>query len=320
VDSTTFSNITGQIVFSKILQAFDNPALVGTSLIGTTPTRLDGEKLPGIAQLADEGEVVKEGMPYPNKGMAEEYLETPPIDKRGFIVPVTKEAVFYDRTNLVLQRASQVGDSLALGKEKRILDAILGEATTFKTGGTWSWKGDSTIEVYEAGAVDYTNTWALNLLTRVLSDYADLDAVELLFSNMTDPSTQEPVLIPDARQLLVVPALHNMARRIVNTTELRRGDSNASETSAGDKGAYNIFTSPLFSARLASNKTTSWWVGNFARAFTYMENWPITVSQAPTNNEAEFTSDIVARYKASEKGQIAVMAPHFVVKSTGAGS
>ena len=37
-------------------------------------------------------------------------MPTPQTAKRGFIVPVTKEAIFFDRTNLVLQRAAEVGD------------------------------------------------------------------------------------------------------------------------------------------------------------------------------------------------------------------
>ena len=40
-----------------------------------------------------------------------------------------------------------------------------------------------------------------------------------------------------------------------------------------------------------------------------MENWPITVVQAPTNSEAEFTQDIVVRFKASERGTAAIMEP-----------
>ena len=48
-----------------------------------------------------------------------------------------------------------------------------------------------------------------------------------------------------------------------------------------------------------------------------MENWPITVTQAPPNSEAEFTHDIVARFKASERGAAAVLNPRYVVKNTG---
>ena len=48
-----------------------------------------------------------------------------------------------------------------------------------------------------------------------------------------------------------------------------------------------------------------------------MENWPITVTQAPANSEAEFNQDIVLRFKASERGAAAVIDPRYVVKSTG---
>ncbi len=317
VDSTAFSNITGQIAYSAILQAFEMPGLVGGSLTTTIPTRLSGEKLPGIGQVGDKAAIVKEGMPYPNVGFGEEYIETPETDKRGFIVPVTKEAIFFDRTNLVLQRAAQVGEWLALNKEKRILDAVLGEASTFATGGKWKYKG-SEYDVYETNAVDYASYFYLNMHTAALTDYTDLDAVEILFGNMTDPVTQEPILIPPQRQLLVVPDLEQTASRIVNSTETRLvTGTNYTTVSPGDKSSYDIVKSPYFKSRLASNGTTSWWVGNFAKAFAYMENFPMTVTQAPANSEPEFSADIVARYKASERGAVAVKAPHYVVKSNG---
>ena len=40
-----------------------------------------------------------------------------------------------------------------------------------------------------------------------------------------------------------------------------------------------------------------------------MENWPITVVQAPANSEAQFNQDIVVRFKASERGTPAIMEP-----------
>jgi hypothetical protein len=45
-----------------------------------------------------------------------------------------------------------------------------------------------------------------------------------------------------------------------------------------------------------------------------MENWPITVTQSPLNSEADFTSDVVVRFKASERGAAAVLNPRYVVK------
>jgi len=320
VDSTAFSNITGQIVYSKILQAFEMAGLVGTGLIPTVPTRLSGEKLPGIAQMADEDEEVGEGMPFSEKGFGEEYLNTPETVKRGFIVPVTKEAIFFDRTNLILQRAGQVGESLALGKEKRILKAILGEASTFATGGKWKWKGTE-YAVFNTTAVDWASYFYINDAVNVLTDYTDLDEVETLFDNMTDPNNQEPILIPPARQLLVVPSLKATARRIVNSTEIRKATASSVNWMIGpnDKMDYEVLSSPLFRTQLASNTTTSWWVGNFSKAFAYMENWPITVVREPANAPVEFERDVIVRFKASERGAVAVIAPHYVCRSVGTG-
>jgi hypothetical protein len=59
-----------------------------------------------------------------------------------------------------------------------------------------------------------------------------------------------------------------------------------------------------------------WLLGNFKKAFAYMENWPITVTQSPLGSEADFTQDIVVRFKASERGTPAVINPRYVVKCT----
>src|SRR5687767_10577907 len=40
VDTSTFSSITGQIVFSKILEGFNSEAFVASRLVDTVPTRL----------------------------------------------------------------------------------------------------------------------------------------------------------------------------------------------------------------------------------------------------------------------------------------
>ena len=69
-------------------------------------------------------------MPYPNVGLSEDYIETPSTTKHGFIVPVTREAIFFDRTHLILQRAAEVGEVLGLHKEKRLIDLVIGARTT----------------------------------------------------------------------------------------------------------------------------------------------------------------------------------------------
>jgi hypothetical protein len=46
-----------------------------------------------------------------------------------------------------------------------------------------------------------------------------------------------------------------------------------------------------------------------------MENWPITVTQAPAGNADDFNRDIVAKYKCSERGQYAVIEPRVMVEN-----
>ena len=58
----------------------------------------------------------------------------------------------------------------------------------------------------------------------------------------------------------------------------------------------------LVASGVAAAAAQKYWLGDPAKAFAYMENWPITVVQAPNNSEAEFNQDIVARYKASGAG------------------
>jgi hypothetical protein len=43
----------------------------------------------------------------------------------------------------------------------------------------------------------------------------------------------------------------------------------------------------------------------------------ITVTQAPLNSEAEFSQDIIFRFKASERGAAAVINPRYIVWCTG---
>lgn len=315
VNTGAFSNIVGQIVFSKILDEYQMETQLFSSLVSTVSTNLNGEKIPGMSQIGDQAEAVGEGVAFPTAGFGEDYIETPQTVKRGMIVPVTKEAIFFDRTNLILSRASEVGKWLGVNKEKRIADVVLGVTNNYK------WKGTA-YDTYQA-----TTPW-INLQTsNELQDWTDIDTLELLFAAMVDPHTGEPITIT-ARTLLVMPDKAHLARMILNATEVVKADMQVNATTYRTLASnpimgYTPVVSALAKARLvaasvsASDAAKYMFFGDFKRAFAYMENWPITVVQAPQNSEAEFVQDIVVRYKASERGVAAVMNPRYVIKSTG---
>jgi hypothetical protein len=317
VDVTAFSNITGQVVRAKILESYTQEAFVVSKLVDIIPTRLDGEKIPGIGRVKDEIAEVRPGMPYPSLGFAEDYIETPQTTKRGFIVPVTKEAIFFDRTHLILQRAAEVGEVLGLNKEKRLVDLLIGTTNNYK------WKGTAYNTYYASGD---GGPW-INVTDEELVDWTDVDAAEQLFADILDPNTEEPVLVK-ATTVLVMPAYRHAAHRVFNAAEITYTAAGAetATTAANPLGSYRVVESRLAYRRIiasgeAAEDAKKWWfIGDFRKAFAYMENWPITVTQSPPNSEAEFNQDIVLRFKASERGAAAVINPRYVVKSTGAGS
>ncbi|WP_442483995.1 phage major capsid protein [Aeoliella sp. SH292] len=312
VDLSAFQNVAGQVIYSKILDAYQQSAFVVSKLVSTIPTRLDGEKIPGAGKLADTDMAVAPGMPYPHLGFGEDYIETPATTKRGFIVPVTKEAIFFDRTNLVLRRASEVGELLGLNKEKRLLDLVIGVTNNYK------WRGTS-YNTYQS-----STPWVNELASNELVDWENVDAAEQLLADILDPNTGEPVML-GATSVLVMPAYRHAAHRVFNAAEIHYTgtDANTSTVAANPLGNYTVAESRLAYRRVvasgvAAGDAKKWWfLGDFRKAFAYMENWPITVTQAPRGSEAEFTSDIVLRFKASERGAAAVIDPRYVVKCTG---
>ncbi len=312
VDVTAFMNVTGQVIYSKIMEAYTQDAFVLSKLVQTVPTRLDGEKIPGIARVSGDIAEVQPGMPYPHLGFGEDYIETPSTTKRGFIVPVTREAIFFDRTHLILSRAAEVGEVLGLNKEKRLCDLLVGVTNNYK------WKG-TTYNTYQTAS-----PWINEKATNELVDWTDVDAAEQLFADILDPNTGEPVLVK-ATTVLVMPAYRHAAHRVFNAAEITYTATSAqtATSAANPLGKYRVEESRLAYRRIiASGETAAdakkwWFIGDFHRAFAYMENWPITVTHSKLHSEADFTNDVVVRFKASERGAAAVLNPRYVVKNTG---
>ena len=220
MDATAFSNITGQVIRSKILQAYEQEAFVVSKLVSTVPTRLDGERIAGIGGVSNEAAEVAPGMPYTSLGFGEDYIDTPQTTKHGFIVPVTKEAIFFDRTHLILQRAAEVGEVLGLNKEKRLIDLVIGATNNYK------WKGASYNTYSSTGTGTAPDGSWINVTDQELIDWTDVDAAEQLFADILDPNTGEPVLV-QATTVLVMPAYRHAAHRVFNAAEI-------TYTTAGD--------------------------------------------------------------------------------------
>jgi hypothetical protein len=311
VASSDFSSITGQILYTMMMQDLKPENYPFQAAIPTQSTQFSGEKIPGIANLGDLAEVVAENEDFPLMGTSEDYIETPETKKRGFIVPVTKEAIFFDRTGMLLQKCSKVGDSLMLNKEKRAIDCLIDENTTAHR---YKWRG-TTYASYQT-----TSPWDNVTTSNGLVDWTDLDAAEQTFNAITDPNTGEPVVV-EANTIVVTKQNEQAAARIINATQIvmhsggYAQSGNLTETQAPNpyRSKYNILTSRLLASRAATD--TDWWLGDPSKYARYMENWPITVTQVPAGNSDDFNRDIVAKYKCSERGQYAVIEPRVMVEN-----
>ena len=306
VDVTAFANITNVLLSAKIHEGYRNPMFVGDSLVERVPTRLDGEKIAGAGSIPDSAQTVLPGMPFPEAGFGEHFIETPTTDKRGLIVSVTREAIFFDQTAQVSRKAFTAGDIIARSREKRIIDVVCGFANNYKENG-------ASLNTYiDAGAL-YDNIQGSNTLV----DWTDVEAAEILLSAMTDPASGEPIMVAP-NTLLVHTAKKHTARRIVSATELRSTDGGQQTTiSANVLDNYRVVSSPFIDSRytVASEANTTWFLGNPSRSFLYMENWPLTIMQAPQNDVRELEQDIVLRVRASERGVAAVQEPRAMVES-----
>jgi hypothetical protein len=121
-----------------------------------------------------------------------------------------------------------------------------------------------------------------------------------------------------------MPPKRYLAHRLFHASSVSYEDGSTTTVSSirNPFAKYRLVSSRLAYQRLKSQSSITnpekiWFLGNFRKAFAYMENWGITVTQSMPGDESDFTKDIVIRFKASERGTPAVIDPRYVVKCTG---
>lgn len=320
-----FSNITGQIFFNAVKESYeyDSENFPFSKVIPTKPTDiLDMEKIPGISEVGDEFSVIQEGGEYPNFGVSEDYIEIAAKQKRGGIVPVTKEAIFGDRTGVLLDRCRNLGFWLYYNKEKRLIDCVVDEnagAVSAAVGGhRYHWKG-TTYATYQT-STPYDNVTASNALV----DWTDIQNAWLTLVGITDPYTGEPIM-QNPTHIIVTPQLAATAWYILHSMEVRThaGGYPTSGSPAEHVsplplqgiGLQNLslLTSQLLASRAATD--TDWWMGAPGRAFAYFECWGVEPEEAGENSREAFHRDVVMQFKVSEMGTAATLDPRYMNES-----
>jgi len=286
---------------------------VADRLTRTIPTRQRSERLPATGRVGDRAETMTPGQAHPRAQFGERFVTTPETQKRGLAIDVTKEAVYFDLTNEVLMRAESIGYELGLRKEKLVLDVVLGLSNTYSYRGT-------TYNTYLT-----SGNW-VNDHANPLVDWTDVDAAMQLFAEMKDQESGERI-VASPTQMLVTPYKEMTASMILNATtvESRTASSAEARRSANPlSGKYELLVSPIAYQRLtdadggnlaASAAREYWYLGEFQRAFGYMENWAMHVVQARTDDYVMADHGLVMSVFADEMGAPTVLEPRYTVRN-----
>lgn len=311
VQTSDFHHILLRALSSKVKEQYDLVPNQLSPLFRTIPTVLETERIPGIGGLGDGAEIVEEGQYYPMLKPGADYVDTPTTKKRGFIVPVTKEAIFFDRTGQLVNACQKTAQWLAINKEKRCWSLLAGVDNTYNYMGT---NYDTYYTSGESGPWinSHTNAWNNN--------WSKIDNAMQLQVAMRDPMTNEPIEIAGTRWLIGPPALEAQFNYFLSSTEHRKtiGDLTSDGDQVVGRNPFSNFRT-LNSVRLKdiTGNDTTWFYGDPSMAFGYMENWGITTDSRGAGTEDEFLRDISLQFKVSERGTTAVLEPRFMVENTG---
>lgn len=324
VDSSAFSNITGQILVNEVKAQYEAADMIADQLCTTIPVtngNLGTQKVPYLSPAVDpltgQLRTVQQGMPYPHTEIQEQYITYPAIRKFGEICAVTMEAIYSDLTQQIRESAGSVGLRIRQEKEEVVLRTVLGIDNSF------SWNGTS-YNTYQA-----STPWINTVGSTPFLDWSSLNSAEQLLVQMTDPVTGKPIKVkPNA--LLVMPAKYYTFMRTMNAIEVRTGDgaSNTQATYAASPLAtnYPVLKSPYArqllitsAANLGAGLTATqadeyWYLGDFKRAFVWRQYLPFDTFVAPPMTPEEFHKDVILQVKAREAGVAGVRDPRFVVK------
>lgn len=325
VSTAAFKDIAGQIVFSMMLDKYQSEEFVFTKIIPERQSPYTFEKaagLSGIGPGTDSEWVVPEGEPYNYAGFGPNWIHLPETVKRGKIVPVTREAIFFDRTGRVREMAGDIGYWLGYNREIRAIDCVIDENSGAKSaavgGHRYHWMGTS-IATY--GDNSGTHSWDNLAASNALVDWTDLDATDQVFNGMVDPFTGAPILVGPTT-IITTNELNKTVQRILSATQLQvltpgyatSGNPTVNAINNPYGNYVRHVTSKLLAQRLATD--TTWFYGTPEKAFLYVVNFPFQQITAPPNTHEEFTRDIVLQVRADERGAYGTIEPRLMVKST----
>ena len=299
VSSDMFPKITGELINSKIIDAYNITATIGDMLVTTVPSKMEVETVAGF-DAVESPEEVQQGREYEDSTVGEKYV-TIRNQKFGRLLSVTEEMIYFDKTGQILARGARIGEKAALYKEKLIVEGVQDvNSNVFNPSGVAA-------AFYRTAA---SGTLRINSVAATPFGESGMKAFEKVQQNMTDENG-DPVLLNPANTYVLVPVdLWVEARQLARTVKVPEGNENADNVFKG------TFT-PLTSYYISAQSTTVWYAGDFRQDFWWSEVWPLQVMTAKPGHEAEFRRDVKSIHKVRFYGAIGAVSSSHAFKFTG---
>jgi hypothetical protein len=305
IDSSVFIAVTKMLLAAKVIEGYDSVKGIGEQLTSNEPSSRRIENVAGFTSM--EGlKTVVEGGEYEDSSISDKYVTTK-ADKKGRLISITEEAVMEDQTNQILSRAGNFGEMAAMDKEKTIISGVLDvDSNVYRPSGVPTAVYSTALGNLcgTAGAITGFTT-AIPLL-----DWTDLDEVEDFHSQSLGDDRQvgrkEPIMW-NPSQMLVSKGKANLAKRILNATEIRSATGSGAETTIFNNpraGGFSILSSEYIAWFAQTGYAGDWYYGNFKKQFHWQDIWPIQVQSAPSTMERMFLNDTVALFKVRYLGGI----------------
>ncbi len=312
--SSAFPSAVGMLIATRVIEGYEAPGFVGDELVTTMPSRLQGERVVGFTTLQGP-KVVEEGGEYEDSTFGEKYVTTVET-KRGRLIKINEETVWFDQTGQILQRAQNIGRKGREDRERRIIRGVADVASTERV-----YRPSGTAEQLYVGGNNNLRTG-----NNPLADWTDIqETLAWHAANVTDDreaddegSAQPIVWMPT--HLLTARELTGVSARIFAATLATSGGVEAPSAAilnALGAGSIKPVSSPFLDAAQGADQyddASDWFLGDFPRQFVYKEIWPLQVFRAPAQSPDQFYRDVIAAFKVREYGDVNATDERLVVK------
>ena len=320
VTSSAFPSATGQLIAAKVIEGYEDSPGIGDRLVTIMPSSLRGERIVGFTSLQGP-KVVEEGEEYEGSTYGEKYVTTQEF-KKGRLLEITEEAVFFDQTGEVLRRAGALGEMAAQERERVIIRGVADVNSTERV-----YRPTGTAEqLYASGNNNLLST------ATPLNDWTDVQEVmEYHALNVSDDREaddalgQQPILWQPLILLTAV-KLAGVSARTISATQVRGTQGSNEELISGNPlntivpNGMMALSSPFLDQAAADSDddqytdADDWFIGDFKKQFIWKEIWPLQTFRAPAQNPEQFRRDVVAGFKVRYYGGINAIDERYVIQ------